>query len=275
MKSRYILFRRSGVYYCEDTTTGRQSSLRTRNESEAATILNARNESTRQPGLNLQIARAYLSASDPASFERTWQTVMNQMQTNGKAACQTRYVRAMKSKSFDSLRDKKLLETTTADFLAVLNDGRVSVVHFLKRLHNFALSYGWLAVPVLPPRLWPKPQFKPKRAITQAEHLAILDAEKNPERNLFYQLLWEIGSAQSDAASLTADNLDWPTNTLTYFRMKTGEQSQLAISKKLTVILNHLPTIGPLFPKNFQAEGTKLPIERLNFAAAAGYFESN
>jgi hypothetical protein len=134
------------------------------------------------------------------------------IQTNGNAATQTRYLRALKSKAFDSLRGKKLLETAAVDFLAVLNDDRVSVVHFLKRLHNFALSYGWLAVPVLAPRLWPKPQFKPKRSITPAEHQAVLSAEKNPERNLFYQLLWEIGASQSDAASLTADNLDWPTS---------------------------------------------------------------
>ena len=31
--------------------------------------------------------------------------------------------------------------------------------------------------------------------------------------------------------------------------MKTGEQAQMAISKRLEAILNHLPTEGPLFPK--------------------------
>jgi hypothetical protein len=65
MKTRFNLFRRAGVYYCEDTTTGKQSSLRTKDEAEALAILNARNESFRQPVLNLQIARAYLAASDP------------------------------------------------------------------------------------------------------------------------------------------------------------------------------------------------------------------
>ena len=248
MKTRFILFRRGGVYYCEDSTTGRQSSLRTRIESEAISILNARNEASRQPGLNLQIARAYLSASDPNTFERTWQTVMDQIQTNGQAACQARYLSAMKSKAFDSLRGKKLLETTVEDLLAVLRDNRVSIIHFLKRLHNYAVSYGWLAMPILAPRLWPKPRFKPKRGITPTEHQAILAAEKNPERNFFYQLLWEIGAAQSDAAALMAENIDWPSHTLTYFRKKTGEQAQLVISKKLAAVLNQLPTCGPLFP---------------------------
>lgn len=248
MKTHYILFRRAGIYYCEDTTTGKQTSLHTREHSEALALVSARNESFRQSGLNLQMARAYLTASDPAWLERTWQHVMDQIQMQGRESSQSRYRRALKSKAFDRLRPKKLIETSAEDFLAVLNEGKISVAHFLKRVHNFALGLGWLALPVLAPRLWPKLQPKSRRGITLAEHLLILEAEKNPERNLYYQLLWEIGAAQSDAAALTHDNLDWPTQTLTYFRMKTGEQSQMAISKKLNAILNQLPTVGALFP---------------------------
>jgi integrase len=249
MKSRFILFRRAGVFYSEDTTTRKQTSLRTKDEAEALTLLHTKNEAHRQPTLNLHIARAYLTAADPAVAQRTWQAVMEQMQTHGKDATKTRCARAMQSKAFDGLRRKKLMETTAEDLLTILNGGKVSVAHYLKRLHNLALSLGWLSVPVLPPILWPKPRFKSKRGITLVEHQRILAAEKNPERNLFYQLLWEIGSSQSDAASLTAENIDWPTRTLTYFRMKTGEQAQLAISKPMAVILEHLPTTGPLFPK--------------------------
>ncbi len=83
----------------------------------------------------------------------------------------------MKSKAFDGLRGKKLLETTAEDFLAVLNGGQMSASHFLKRLHNLALSFGRLALPLLAPRFWPKQQFKAKRAIRLAGHQAILDAE--------------------------------------------------------------------------------------------------
>jgi hypothetical protein len=64
MKVRFILFRRAGTYYCEDTVTRKQTSLRTKKENEAVTMLNARNESFRQPQLNIQIARAYLTASE-------------------------------------------------------------------------------------------------------------------------------------------------------------------------------------------------------------------
>jgi hypothetical protein len=88
-------------------------------------------------------------------------------------------------------RPVKLVETTAEDFLTIPSGGKVSVVHYLKRLHNLAVGLGWLAFPVLAPRLWPKLRFKSKRGITLAEHRRILAAEKNPERNLFYQLLWE------------------------------------------------------------------------------------
>lgn len=79
MKQRFTLFLRSGVYYIEDTNTGKQSSLRTRNPAEANTLLHARNEATRQPDLNLQIARTYMTASDPALSARAWQHVMQQI----------------------------------------------------------------------------------------------------------------------------------------------------------------------------------------------------
>jgi hypothetical protein len=54
MKSRFILFRRAGVFYSEDTTTRKQTSLRTKDETEALAMLNAKNESFRQPVLNVQ-----------------------------------------------------------------------------------------------------------------------------------------------------------------------------------------------------------------------------
>jgi integrase len=155
----------------------------------------------------------------------------------------------MQSADFDGLRRRRLMETTAEDLLRVLKCGKVSVIHYLRRLHNLALALGWLHVPVLAPRLWPKPEFRPKRGITLAEHQRILAAVKNPERNLFYQFLWEVGASQSDAASLTAESIDWKTRTLTYFRQKTSERAQLTISKRLAAILNDLPTEGPLFPK--------------------------
>jgi hypothetical protein len=130
MKTRYILFRRdNGVFYTEDTTSGKQSSLRTRDEAEAKSLLNAKNEAQRQPVLNLHLARAYLTASDPAFVERTWQMVMELMQTRGRDSSRERYASVFKSPSFDGLRNKKLLETTADDFFGVFKQGK-GVHHF-------------------------------------------------------------------------------------------------------------------------------------------------
>jgi hypothetical protein len=52
MKQRFILFRRAGVFYCEDTITRKQSSLRTKDHGEALTLLNTKNEATRQTHFN-------------------------------------------------------------------------------------------------------------------------------------------------------------------------------------------------------------------------------
>ena len=84
MKTKYTLFRRGDVFYSQDSATGKQTSLRTKDETEARSLLNARNEAQRQPVLNLHLARAYLTASDPAFVERDWQTVMNQLQARGR-----------------------------------------------------------------------------------------------------------------------------------------------------------------------------------------------
>src|SRR5271169_2342205 len=65
MKTRFILFRRAGVFYSEDTVTRKQISLRTKDEAEALALLHSKNEAHRQPVLNLHIARTYLTATDP------------------------------------------------------------------------------------------------------------------------------------------------------------------------------------------------------------------
>jgi integrase len=140
------------------------------------------------------------------------------------------------------------METTADDFLAVFKDGKVSIVYFLKRLHNFALSLGWIALPVVAPCLWPKYEAKDRRGITLEEHQSVLAQEKKAEWKLFLELLWETGAAQSDAANFKAEDIDWQTRTISYFRQKTGSLAQFTISKKLETVLSHLPTTGALFP---------------------------
>ncbi len=236
------------MFYMQDSTTGKQTSLRTKDETEAKSLLNARNEAMRQPVLNLHLARAYLTASDPAFVERTWQTVMEQLQSRGKDSSRERYASVFKSPAFDAIRNKKLLETTADDFFAVFKDGKVSIICFLKRLHNFALNLGWIAIPIVAPNLWPKYEPKERRGITRDEQENVLAIEKQAEWKLFLELLWETGAAQSDAVSLTAQDIDWQTRTITYFRMKTGSRAQFTISKALEKVLEQLPTTGQLFP---------------------------
>lgn len=248
MKTKYTLFRRGDVFYSQDSATGKQTSLRTKDEAEALQLLNARNEAQRQPVLNLHLARAYLTASDPAFVERTWQSVMDQLQSRGQDSSRERYASVFKSSAFDGLRNKRLMETTADDFFAVFKDGKVSIVYFLKRLHNFALSLGWIALPIVAPYLWPKYEAKDRRGITLDEHQSLLAKEKHAEWKLFLELLWETGAAQSDAANFKAEDIDWQTRTISYFRQKTGSLAQFTISQKLETVLGHLPTTGALFP---------------------------
>ena len=84
MKRRFILYRRKrgGMFYLEDTETRKQESTGTRNRAEATSLLNARNESVRQPQLNLQIAKAYLAGTDSGVSKRTWQDAFNAITEN-------------------------------------------------------------------------------------------------------------------------------------------------------------------------------------------------
>ena len=61
-------------------------------------------------------------------------------------------------------------------------------------------------------------------------------------------MLWETGAAQSDAANFKAEDIDWQTRTISYFRQKTGSLAQFTISMALAKLLQQLPTTGVLFP---------------------------
>lgn len=77
MTDKFRLFcRASGVWYIEDKQSHEQESLRTRDVTEAKRLFNAKNEAQRQPAINIQIARAYLTATDPMLVTRTWNDVM-------------------------------------------------------------------------------------------------------------------------------------------------------------------------------------------------------
>ncbi|HEY3862499.1 MAG TPA: hypothetical protein VGO59_11475 [Verrucomicrobiae bacterium] len=96
MKRRFILYRRKlgGTFYVEDTETRKQESLGTKNRAEATSLLNARNESVRQPQLNLQIAKAYLAGTDSGVSTRTWQQALDAIIETKNGATQDRWRQA-------------------------------------------------------------------------------------------------------------------------------------------------------------------------------------
>jgi hypothetical protein len=249
MKQPFILFRRGGVYYSEDVNTGKQISLRTKDEGEALTLLHAKNESVRQPMLNLRIARTYLAASDPEVGKRPWQAAMDEMSRGKRGPTLVRYGRAMEDEAFDLIRNRPILETQAAEFREVLSAGTVATNVFLRRLHNFAMDMNWLPWPVLPKKAWPKVRFKEKRAVMREEHEAIVAGEGNPERKAFSELCWHLGGAQSDIASLTAEDVDRSSRSVAFRRKKTGVVSIIRFDAEVEAVPSSLPSSGPLFPK--------------------------
>src|SRR6266699_3170073 len=249
---KYRLFcRRNGIFYWQENNSAKQGTLRTNHRHEAERLLNAMNESHREPTINLNLARAYLAAHDPKMAQRTWQAVMDEMATHGIPTTRERCARGFRSKAYDPIRNKPLVQTTGADLLAIIHANGNCVAHYLRRLHNLALDLGWLPWPILAKRAWPKIRSQSKRAITAEEHADVIASEKNTERRAYYELLYETGAAQTDAANLKAEDIDCPNGVLIYRRKKLGplsEPCRLTLGGKLRELLRSLPRSGDLFP---------------------------
>jgi integrase len=250
MKQRYRLFRRGwGIYYCEDTQTKKQETLGTSNKQDAQRLVHAKNEAERQPLVNMQIARAYVSASDPEALTRTWRFVMDEMGKCKRGSTKERWTRGMAEKAFDLIRNRPLIESRPEHFLEVLNAGTVSTNIFLRRLHNFALDMNWLLTPIIPRRKWPAIRFSQKRAINLEEHQKILAGESNAELRDYYELLWHLGGSQSDMAALCVENIDLVNRTITYARMKTGTPVVIRFGNAVERIVKLRGNRGYLFPQ--------------------------
>ncbi|PYJ96617.1 MAG: hypothetical protein DME23_19810, partial [Verrucomicrobia bacterium] len=210
--------------------------------------LNARNESFRQPHLNLQIAKAYLAGTDSRVPTRTWQNALDAIIEMKTGSTKDRWQRAAREKALDLIRNRVIVETQAEHLLASLKAGTVSTNVHLRKLHNFCISMNWLPWPIIPKRLWPEVRFQPKRAITVEEHKLIVEREKNPERRNFYELCWHLGGSQSDIANLKAEDVDWPNQTIAYARRKTGSLAMIHFGEAIEAVLRRLPVAGPLFP---------------------------
>jgi len=129
--------------------------LGTQDEEEARPIIEAKNQSERQPVLNLQIANAYLAGADSSFTNRTWREVMDEFVRVREGTNRTRSERAMADKAFDTIRDLQVIGTRGEHLLRTLEGGCLSANNYLGRIHNFVLDMGWQLWPVLAKRRWP------------------------------------------------------------------------------------------------------------------------
>ena len=270
MTQRYRKFKRAwGMWYAFDNVTGNSVSLKTRVKAEAESKVAAMNETERQPSISLGLAKVYLNATDPKLATRTWQEVMEHIVAKKKEETKHRWETAIKDANFDCIRKLPVAETRPEHFDRALADCKVSRNVYLRRIHNHALGMEWLLKSVIPRLQWPKPVFKQKRAITAEEHAAIIAAEaaaaernqgsRNSdrphydERRDFYELLWHTGAAQSDAACLLAEDINWSTRTICYSRKKLKgragiKPALIRFGGEVEAILRRRPATGSLFP---------------------------
>jgi hypothetical protein len=151
---------------------------------------------------------------------------------------------AYKSKPLDHIRNKKLVQTVSGDFLKVLKAGGTSTNVWLRILHNTALKLDWLLRRVLAEAAWPEVKYGIIRAITWDEHQKIMAKEQNPERARYYEVLWHTGGAPVDIANLTDGNSNWNNKVLQFFRQKINGPTQPAciqIGPELEKILRACP----------------------------------
>src|ERR1035437_6423452 len=184
------------MWYTFDNATGNSVSLKTRVQAEAVQKVNAMNETERQPGISLGLARVYLNATDLKLATRTWQHVMENIVAKKTDETRWRWETAIKDRNFDCIRNLCVAETRSEHFDRALADGKVSTNVYMRRIHNHALGMEWLLKSVIPRLQWPRPVFKAKRAIRAEEHAAIIGREQNAERRDFYELLWHTGASQ-------------------------------------------------------------------------------
>jgi len=117
MTQRYRKFKRAwGMWYAFDTATGNSVSLKTRVKTEAIQKVNAMNETERQPGISLGLARVYLNATDPKLATRTWQDVMDDIVTKKADETLRRWETAIKNPNFDFIRRLRVAETRPEHF---------------------------------------------------------------------------------------------------------------------------------------------------------------
>ena len=130
MKNQYRKFRRGNVWWCQNNQTGKQESLKTKDEAEANRLLDIKNQPHRFSAFNLQMARTHLLMSNPEINRRTWQQVMDAVVQTKHGATKARYERAVKDRAFDAIRNAVAIETSADVLLDVLAKARFAPTSF-------------------------------------------------------------------------------------------------------------------------------------------------
>ena len=261
----YLIERPSGIFYAENSHKERVS-LRTRNRVVAEDILRGHKASVEKPNFAYKVALAYLGETDPEAPSRTWLDVIEAyIKRSAAGPTRNRLETAKKDKALQKILKLNLLQDRPRQaglFFEALNVGGISTNVFLRRFHNFALDMGYLAVPIIPRRQWPKVRYATKKAVTEEQYRQIIGREQNPEKLAFYQLLWHLGGSQTDIAILTAEAIDWTNRTVNFPRKKNHQTCAQRFGDECAAVLEKLPKQGLLLPS----------IARLGEGDRASYF---
>ena len=85
--------------------------------------------------------------------------------------------------------------------------------------------------------------------------------------------MWHLGGAQSDIATLRAEDIDWTQRTIAYGRAKTGVTALISFGDEAAAILSRLPQSGLLFPalaRIHERHRSKMFIKRLATVGVTG-----
>jgi len=137
MQDKFRLYRRrNGMFYAEEYQSRHRESLQTKDEVEARRLIAAKNQAATQPVFNLEMEKVYLKAHDQQFCERTWSLVSDAVQHTYEGPTKARWEKFIRSEPVQGLVEKKLIQTTSSDFLAVLNhpEAGVSTNVFLRIL---------------------------------------------------------------------------------------------------------------------------------------------
>jgi hypothetical protein len=91
---------RGGTFYSVNNETGKRESLCAKDPQEAQRLINAKNDSLKQPHFNLQLAKVYLSGADEQLIKRIWAEVFDARIEMSQGVSRARWMTAKKDKAF-------------------------------------------------------------------------------------------------------------------------------------------------------------------------------